>query len=223
MLKKIVLTNFKCFKNKVEIPLANFNLLTGVNGKGKSTLLQSLLLMRQSIEHNPSTKHILFNGSCVNLGVFDGIRNSEVRKMADIEMEYHWKSGSIKYFLNSNEHDDMVADINEIKLRVVSDAKKSLEYNFKMTKRGFVIDTANPRFKNKTYRLNKLLLFGLWESEQRTLIGKLRQEVDFSRIHYVAADRFGPQDFYTRSTLTSFPNVGPKGENTANILHLKKK
>jgi predicted ATPase len=45
---------------------------------------------------------------------------------------------------------------------------------------------------------------------------------DFSKIHYISADRFGPQDFYSKSNLTTFPNVGTKGELTANILDKKK-
>ena len=57
MLTEIKLTNFKCFKEETTIPLSQFNLFTGINGagkltalQGKSTLLQSLLLMRQSID-----------------------------------------------------------------------------------------------------------------------------------------------------------------------------
>lgn len=53
MLTQIKLTNFKCFKEETAITLSQFNLFTGVNGAGKSTALQPLLLMKQSIEHNP--------------------------------------------------------------------------------------------------------------------------------------------------------------------------
>ncbi len=52
MLTQIKLTHFKCFKEETSFPLSQLNLLTGINGRGKSTLLQSLLLMRQSVEHN---------------------------------------------------------------------------------------------------------------------------------------------------------------------------
>ena len=45
MLTQIKLTNFKCFKEETTIPLSQFNLFTGVNGAGKSTALQALLLM----------------------------------------------------------------------------------------------------------------------------------------------------------------------------------
>lgn len=76
MLTKIILENFKCFKEVTEFPLKQINLLTGVNGRGKSTLLQSLLLIRQSAEHSPQTQHFILNGNCVNLGTFEDIKNS---------------------------------------------------------------------------------------------------------------------------------------------------
>jgi len=67
-LSEIGISNFKCYMDEVNIPVKNINLFTGVNGKGKSTALQPLLLMRQSIEHSSNTKEIILNGNCVELG-----------------------------------------------------------------------------------------------------------------------------------------------------------
>ncbi len=39
MLTKITLENFKAFRHTTEFPLAKINLLTGINGRGKSSLL----------------------------------------------------------------------------------------------------------------------------------------------------------------------------------------
>ncbi|RUT08311.1 hypothetical protein DSM106972_014790 [Dulcicalothrix desertica PCC 7102] len=50
----------------------------------------------------------------------------------------------------------------------------------------------------------------------------LNSFLNFSRIHYISADRLGPQDSYFKYTLTSFPNVGAKGEQTVNLLYKKK-
>ncbi len=47
MIKEIHIKNFKSLKN-VKITCQNFNILTGMNGMGKSTLIQALLLLRQS-------------------------------------------------------------------------------------------------------------------------------------------------------------------------------
>jgi len=47
MINKIKLENFKCFKY-LEIELGALNLFTGLNGMGKSSIIQSLLLLYQS-------------------------------------------------------------------------------------------------------------------------------------------------------------------------------
>ncbi|MDR3038427.1 MAG: AAA family ATPase, partial [Candidatus Adiutrix sp.] len=48
MLKSLHLENFKCFSGR-QIDFAPLTLLTGVNGSGKSSVIQALLLLRQSL------------------------------------------------------------------------------------------------------------------------------------------------------------------------------
>ena len=47
MLQKINLTNFKCFES-LRLTCAPLTLLCGLNGMGKSSVLQALLVLRQS-------------------------------------------------------------------------------------------------------------------------------------------------------------------------------
>lgn len=49
MITDLSIYNFKAFKETKPIRLGNFTLLTGINGRGKSTFLQSILLLSQSI------------------------------------------------------------------------------------------------------------------------------------------------------------------------------
>jgi AAA15 family ATPase/GTPase len=42
MLSNIKLRNFKVFKDETNFPLSKINLLTGINGRGKSSFLQNL-------------------------------------------------------------------------------------------------------------------------------------------------------------------------------------
>src|SRR5690606_4821787 len=81
-------------------------------------------------------------------------------------------------------------------------------------------------FKNETKRiyLDRLLPGGFFLPENLPLKERIgfNREFGFGRIHYVGADRLGPQDFYYKSTLAKFPNVGSKGELTASVLQKKK-
>lgn len=69
--------NFKCFvKQKIEF--ADLTALVGANGAGKSSVIQSLLLLRQSIE-NPFVKELQLNGPYgLCLGMDGSIGNNTV-------------------------------------------------------------------------------------------------------------------------------------------------
>lgn len=88
-LKKINLKNFKCFED-TEFELGGLNLLTGLNGMGKSTVLQSLLLLRQNFELKSLDERLALNGSLVQLGnshdiLYQYFKNSEIS--IDIEFQ----------------------------------------------------------------------------------------------------------------------------------------
>jgi predicted ATPase len=51
MIERLTIQNFKCFE-ALSLPLAPLTLMTGFNAAGKSTALQTLLLLSQSIRHN---------------------------------------------------------------------------------------------------------------------------------------------------------------------------
>lgn len=67
MVSNINLSNFKCFRN-IALSLANLNLFSGINSMGKSTIIQALLLLRQSFERNSINEGIYLNGKYVKIG-----------------------------------------------------------------------------------------------------------------------------------------------------------
>ena len=69
MLDNLTLTNFKCFESQ-NLPLRNLTLLAGLNGMGKSSVIQSLLLLRQSHEQNllAAGSGVTLNGDLVRIG-----------------------------------------------------------------------------------------------------------------------------------------------------------
>ncbi len=68
MLKGLVLENFKCF-NEIKLSFSTLNILTGLNGMGKSTVLQSILLLGQSRNSILLQQGLSLKGKYVNLGV----------------------------------------------------------------------------------------------------------------------------------------------------------
>ena len=68
MIQSIRLTNFKCFEQQAMI-LKPLTLLAGLNSSGKSTIIQALLLLRQSyLENLLPTTGLTLNGKLAQLG-----------------------------------------------------------------------------------------------------------------------------------------------------------
>ena len=67
MITELRIKNFKSIKDE-QIKLSSLNLITGINSSGKSTLLQSVLLLKQL---NRINKKLLLNGSFVELGTVE--------------------------------------------------------------------------------------------------------------------------------------------------------
>ena len=67
MLNEISIQNFKCFE-RISLPLKNINILAGINGMGKSAIIQGLLLLRQSYLKDKMMRGLYLNGKYVQLG-----------------------------------------------------------------------------------------------------------------------------------------------------------
>jgi len=75
MLTQINLENFKCF-DSLSLRFSPLTLLTGFNAAGKSTTLQSLLLLAQSLRSGNRTAELLLNGPLTRLGTPGEVLNS---------------------------------------------------------------------------------------------------------------------------------------------------
>ena len=107
MIDKIGLTNFKCFE-KQTLRLGNITLLTGLNSSGKSTFIQSLLLLRQS--HNQGLLPdfgLALNGDLIAIGTAqDALFEGAVEDQ--IGFKVNWKDGKEGEWLFNY---DRVADV----------------------------------------------------------------------------------------------------------------
>ncbi|WP_318463187.1 AAA family ATPase [Photobacterium leiognathi] len=89
MLKKIKLENFKSFGEQQEIELAPLTLLYGPNSSGKSSIIQSLLLIKQSMESRNQHASPKFSGELIDLDSFKTIvHRHDIDRDISFEVEY---------------------------------------------------------------------------------------------------------------------------------------
>lgn len=77
MITKWKLYNFKSIKKETELEFAPLTILAGANSCGKSTILQSILLICQTLKSETISKSVVLNGQLLKLGQFDDIKSFE--------------------------------------------------------------------------------------------------------------------------------------------------
>lgn len=100
MLKKLILRNFKCFE-LLELRLSSLTLLCGLNGIGKSSVIQALLVLRQSVASGELRRggRLALRGELVDLGVGDDVlHENAVSDVVEFEIHYHNRSPVVLAF-----------------------------------------------------------------------------------------------------------------------------
>lgn len=90
MLSGLILENFKAFGARQVLPLAPITLIFGANSAGKSSILQALLLLKQTVKAEAGDSVVLPRGDLVDLGSFrelvfqhDVARTCEITPLLD--------------------------------------------------------------------------------------------------------------------------------------------
>ena len=75
MIKQWTLRNFKSVKNETELEMAPLTIFAGANSSGKSTFLQSILIVAQTLAHKVNSRSVVLNGALARLGQFDDLKS----------------------------------------------------------------------------------------------------------------------------------------------------
>ncbi|WP_419781233.1 AAA family ATPase [Maridesulfovibrio sp.] len=130
MLEFIHIKNFKTLL-KASFPLAKMNLFSGLNGMGKSSLIQVLLLLRQSYERNVLLdKGLLLNGDYVSLGTGKDVL-SIASEDDDIQITVRWSDKDPAHFVYDYKADSDLIPNNQTPELDNPDDESLFNSNFK--------------------------------------------------------------------------------------------
>ncbi len=79
MLTNWVLENFKPISGHLNLALGKTTVLAGLNSTGKSSVLQSILLLAQTLANPNPNKPLILNGHIVQLGTYEDILNDNTK------------------------------------------------------------------------------------------------------------------------------------------------
>ena len=196
MLKRIGFDNFKCLSGK-NFNLSKVNVFTGYNGRGKSSVMQAILMLSQSVRKDDlnSFAHLHVNGDLVKLGDFDELLFNTDKLYFDVSM----------ILSNTKDHEIVLGyDMdNDYKVGILKKCEIDGENFF---------DTASSMPSSNS-------------DSNKSDIGDLRQLPVYlynhfwsQNLHYVSANRQGPVKFVERDEVPEYFRVGADGSRTINTL-----
>lgn len=87
-IRGISIENFKSYASKQDIKIADLSVFMGANSSGKSTALQVLLAIKQTMECNSRDIELLLSGKYVALGDFDDVIYAKNKERFSIGVDF---------------------------------------------------------------------------------------------------------------------------------------
>lgn len=198
MITELRLKNFKCLKDD-SFPLSKINVFAGRNGIGKSSLLQSMLLIAQSLDDNGLLKRVKINGTFLQLGTYRDIISKDgndsnviIRLTSDDSPE-----GDFVELIIAEDQEPSYATIADLRTPQIDSS----------------LDVPSANKGNSEDSLS----FGAHASVDVT--SALPPLMQLQNVYFVSADRRGPVNTQKLDASILLSNVGIHGENVLNVLY----
>ena len=189
MIDTITIEGFKCFCDETVVPLSQITIMYGKNGRGKSSVAQSLLLISQTMRVNNSLENLMLVGDFVDLGTFDDVKNNK-SDADDFKISIRNTIDRVDMSFGCDPNKSQLAKLNGFlvngidKFEIMSDEEGSEETESKS------VSTTS----------DSILLQNL------------------KSMQYVAAGRLGPVNSVVRNDSLPEDWIGVNGENVINVL-----
>jgi predicted ATPase len=195
MIRQLSLQNFKCFGSKVTLPLAPINLLYGLNGRGKSTVSQSLLLLAQTMIKCDNVDNLDLQGQLISMGTCAELLNVDASATSfTIELQGDAPEEKVSMTFEAQAQRPLLARLRDFIVNGVSLVDTQQQGT------SAVSTSSLAHVASAGYTSDVLLLQNL------------------KRIQYVSAGRLGPRNTSPRNDLIPSDQLGVDGSYVINVL-----
>lgn len=201
MITKIGFEKFKCFSSYQDVDCKQVTLLTGCNGRGKSSVFQALLLIAQSFQSGKNLNYLCLNGRFTHLGTFSDVLNRDTQD-----------GKTFTIFIETDDKEEVAYKI-VCRKDASSDRLVGFEHFIVTRKDGSETDLIGALGGNDT---NEDAAIGLTTPAGLGLAGQLRN------VYFVSAERQGPTSYFSKRDDINLDPVGSHGEFSINTLYEKK-
>ena len=202
MLNCLTLKYFKCFE-ELHLPLAPLTLLSGTNASGKSSVLQALVLLHQTMQEHEWSTRLMLNGKSIKLGTVSDVINEQIGGRS-FEIAITKEAEKIAWtFIGDGDRNNQSLAVKHIKIS----GTEPLELNSEIENTDSL-----PNVQNSLHHL--LPVQTTYRSDIEELIHHLKS------LTYITAERIGPREIYPFEDKQVALVVGARGEHAVSIFHL---
>ena len=226
MITELSAQNFKSWKDTGKLQIAPLTGFFGANSSGKTSILQILLMLKQTVERPPDWNEVIDfgdDGSLVNLGSFDDLIHGHKRDYP-LQISLSWKFSEKLNLPNVDEVDTLSFELN------VNNARNLIletTFNYKIGEQRFGINRLAPNIYEvstpNTSSINVTLFrcYGIYDSsvDILQLFSPLQTRFEnlFHSIEYLGPLREYPRQYYAWQGEHS-AGVGQHGEEMVTAL-----
>ena len=192
MIDEVILKNFKAFEDETHFPLSRVTILYGKNGRGKSSLIQSLLLMSQTMRKRGEVNTLLLNDELVSLGMVQDLKHTK-QNASPIEIGIHSSNG-VRCYFNDYPEKPTWAKLEDMKVKGESIFSEKGNVDGSQSS----IDSS---------------------SDSQSAIEELQE---LTNVYYLTAERMGPRNYADRVDVVASNRLGIRGEFLLNVLDSEK-
>ena len=189
MISALTIDNFKCFATPTRFNFSLLNIFTGYNGRGKSSVFQTLLLLAQSLKKNGNIENLEVNGNFIRLDLFEDLVNRDSPE-------------PIRFILESSEPEYASVELGYIEL---SDRVGKI-VELKINGNNYFQQAASLSSEQNTEKGNHLYTY---PKDFHNLL---------TEYNYIAADRLGPTRYEEKEEISKSNPIGCNGEHRLNAL-----
>lgn len=172
MIRKIELKNFKCFE-LLKLPLADLTLLSGSNASGKSSIMQALVILHQTIREHEWSMRLVLNGNALKMGtVADVVDKVHGRHTFEVALS---TDGQNYRWTFTGERSEMSLAVDRVEIGgIVTESPSKLQYLLPHSKDEGSSNLAQ-RLRNLTYltaeRIGPREFYPLKDRQIATVVG----------------------------------------------------
>jgi predicted ATPase len=159
MIKELQVKNFKCWQDTGRLHLAPLTGLFGTNSSGKTSILQLLLMMKQTVESTDRRRalHVGDNLSIVDLGTFHDLIHGHKTEELPLEVSVFWDLPNTLTLKDPEQKDKIIFEPKDLRFDVeIKEEAGSLnvrKFSYSFSNNKFGMEAKSQKGKRYEYEL----------------------------------------------------------------------